>query len=116
MTHYQISNRSKRNNGGQNNMRIKLQPQELPDMTLPYPYFVEEDGSVGRQDFWKGNPKKLLGFSAEPVAGQINKTLAELFDDPWMCQGFYPVFENADGEWVTQTNPIETAKFVEERK
>lgn len=96
-------------------MRIKLQLPEQANGTLPYPYFISEDGSVGRQDFWKGNPKKLIGFSAEPEAGSIDLSVEELFRDAWNAQGLYAVFENEDGEWVTQTTAIESAKVIDEK-
>lgn len=94
-------------------MRIKIQPQELPDMTLPYPYFIEKDGMVGRQDFWKGNPKKLIGFSPQPSTGSILVFRTAFFDNPESAVGLYPVFEADDGHWFTQTNPIESVKVLE---
>ncbi len=94
-------------------MRIKIQPQELDDMTLPYPYFINEDGSVGRQDFWKGNPKKLIGFSAQPSTGSILVFRNMFFEKPEAAVGLYPVFEADDGHWFTQTNPIESVRVLE---
>ncbi len=96
-------------------MRIKIQPRELSNGTLPYPFFVDEDGMVGRQDFWKGNPKKFIGFSEEPKAGDIKYARVQYFNMKVTPEvsGMYPVFERDDGSWYTGTNPIESVKFLE---
>ena len=96
-------------------MRIKIQPQELSNGTLPYPYFVSEDGMVGRQDFWKGNPKKFIGFADAPVAGNIKYALVQYLNLQVTpdVRGMYPVFEKEDGSWYTETNPIESVKELE---
>jgi hypothetical protein len=90
-------------------MSIRIQPRELQDKTLPYPYFIDEKtGAVGRQDFWKGHPLKLIGFSDLPKAGDINLTFEEFVKRPKRAVGRYPVFENEGDKWVTHTNPIES--------
>ena len=89
---------------------ITIQPKELPGGTLPYPYFIDKKGMVGRQDFWKGKPKKLVGFSIKPKTGDINFDLKDFLRKPKAAIGMYPVFENKDGNWVTKTISIESIK------
>jgi hypothetical protein len=49
---------------------------------LPYPFHVAEDGSVLRQDFWRGDPLRILGFSARPEPGDIVLWWADAVKDP----------------------------------
>ena len=50
----------------------RVQPEELENGKQPYPFFIFEDGTIGRQDFWKGTPERLLGFSDEPYTQEVN--------------------------------------------
>ena len=87
---------------------ITIQPQQQADGRLPYPYHVTESGAILRQDFWSGNPKKLLGFSSEPTAGRIDLSLREFVREPHLALGMCPVVEMAAGHWATETTPIES--------
>lgn len=89
-------------------MRIKIQPAERPDMTLPYPYFIESGGYVGRQDFWEGNPYKLLGFNDTSKVGDIKLSFEEFWKKPEKAIGMYPVFSTAQDEWWTYKDAIES--------
>ena len=95
----------------------RIQQKELGDKTLPYPYFIGVSGLVGRQDFWKGKPHKLLGFHDKPDTGDINLPFEEFKLNIKKAIGMYPVFEHKETilghkgtKWVTHTNPVE---FIE---
>ena len=88
------------------NKTIRIQPQELHDGTLPYPYFIDSKGCVGRQDFWQGNPYKLIGFSLLPKSGTIDLQLDSFLKDKEKAIGMYAVFTTAQDSWFTQTNKI----------
>ena len=79
---------------------IKIQSEEKKDLLLPYPFFIDKEGMVGRQDFWKGKPEKLIGFQK---ANEINIDLS--FGEFWKCPkkavGLYPVFLHKNGRWNT---------------
>lgn len=89
---------------------IRIQPREREDGTLPYPFFINADGNVGRQDFWKGRPLKLVGFNGKPNTGVDSKTIdLKLFlEKPKRAIGLYPIFEHKDGEWFTYKDPIQS--------
>lgn len=77
---------------------ITLQPEERSNGVLPYPYFIDEQGFVGRQDFWKGEPYRLIAFNSECVQG-VGKRMVrfdEFLADPQLAVGMYPVFEHKD--------------------
>lgn len=89
---------------------IRIQPESPKEdpLKMPYPYFINEAGEVGRQDFWKGSPLKLVGFNGaaknetvEPACG-----LEDFLKDPKQAIGKYPIFEHADGEWFTYKDRI----------
>jgi len=85
---------------------ITLQPKERKDMVLPYPYFIDvKTAKVGRQDFWKGKPLKLICFAMKG-ATQSSLLFKDFVKNPKACVGLYPVFEEKDGEWYTYKDPI----------
>jgi hypothetical protein len=90
---------------------------QLPEENgrLPYPYIVDENGLVGRQDFWKGNPYKLLGFNSRPVSGEMDVAqFIQLYmsdlpipaEDIMLGVGNYGVFSTKDNQWFTMTEPF----------
>lgn len=87
---------------------IRIQPREFDNRVLPYPYFIDEKGLVGRQDFWKGKPFRLLGFNREPATGDISLMFADFRKSPKKAVGMYPVFTDKKGNWTTHTSPIES--------
>lgn len=89
-------------------MKYRLQPKEQPDGTLPYPFFVDDKGLVGRQDFWKGKPYRLLGFNDTPASGDIKLMFSKFKADPQKAVAMYPVFVNKPDDWVTHQWPIES--------
>lgn len=92
---------------------IRLQPKERPDMTLPYPFFIEDDGSVGRQDFWKGEPAKLIGFSKEQKAGAFSFGRKAFMENPQMAVGHFPIFADKDDNWSTYGDVIGSVSVKE---
>jgi hypothetical protein len=86
---------------------IRIQPKERKDMTLPYPYFIDAKGNVGRQDFWKGEPLKLICFAKKNEA-KSSLDFDKFWKNPSKCIGLYPVFEHSNGEWFTYKDPIES--------
>ena len=92
---------------------ITIQPKERKDLTLPYPYFIDaKTAEVGRQDFWKGEPLRLICFAKKgETKGAL--TFAEFLKNHKKCIGLYPVFAHKDGEWYTYKDPIATVSVKE---
>ena len=94
---------------------IRIQPKERKDMTLPYPYFIDmKNGNVGRQDFWKGEPYKLIGFNPKPTNLYDPKGIGffKFIKNPELSIGMYPIFANEDGsERRTYKDPIESVSI-----
>lgn len=93
-------------------MKIKLQPKGKPAGALPYPFFIDEDGFVLRQEFWRGKPYKLLGFNDTPKAGDIKLMRKEFMFYPQAAVAMYPVFKDATDNWYTYDLPIEAVKVI----
>ena len=92
----------------QTQQTIKIQPAESNGV-LPYPYFVQMPGGIiGRQDFWKGRPKNVLGFASAANPFSVELTLSDLAEAPDRAVGLSPIFENSDGAWVTFDGTIES--------
>jgi hypothetical protein len=74
---------------------------------LPYPFHIDADGSVLRQDFWKGEPSRLIGFQENADVQKVD-LLAEtwLASDDEAPEGWYPVFMDDDGGFWNHAYPI----------
>jgi hypothetical protein len=97
-------------------LKIQQKRRPGPGGMLPYPYFVYGDGRIGTQKFWKGHPLKLLGFSKEPVAGDMQIMIHQFFFNPEAVIGMYPVFEDKYGKWFTDKNAVESIERVRKGK
>lgn len=86
-------------------MSIRLQPASNGG-SRPYPYFIEADGKVGRQDFWKGEPERLIGFSDDAETGHIDVDVDEFLENPELGLNKYPVFADYAGAYSTSRVPI----------
>ena len=89
-------------------MIARIQQGEDFNSTLPYPYFIDEEGFVGRQDIWKGKPYKLLGFHDKPVAGDIKLRFSDFKNNIKKAIGMYPVFINKNNSIVTHKTAVES--------
>jgi hypothetical protein len=73
---------------------------------LPYPFHIDDDGSVLRQDFWRGEPARLLGFQS------TQEHRVDLFAHEWLAttdeapEGWYPVFQDSDGGIWAHAYPV----------
>lgn len=86
--------------------KFSIQPEERTDGVLPYPFIVNEHGFVGRQKFWKGTPKRLLGFHSKPESGDMDIAIfigkQEISTEDMMLGiGNYAVFEDDKEGWFT---------------
>lgn len=75
-------------------------------LPLPYPFHIEADGSVGRQDFWRGTPKSLLGFMFSPDRFEIDIEVCDWLTGDVDVVGMYAVTQDANGSISTWTFPI----------
>jgi len=95
---------------------ISIQPESPKNdpMKMPYPYMIDPQGLVGRQDFWKGAPHNLIGFS-EKGGTVIDLELDGFFSDPEKAVGLYPIFEHRDRspeqrDWFTYKTKIASVR------
>lgn len=79
---------------------------------LPYPYHVNEDGSIARQDFWRGEPARLLGFQVKADEQVVDVFAAEWLSDDVNVDGMYPVFMDADGTIWNHAFPVMIEELV----
>lgn len=103
---------------------ITIQPREMENKTLPYPYHIDKNGLVGRQDFWKGRPFKLIGFAKSNKINKINLIFEDWFKNPNKCIGMFAVLEykksytnkniivdTDETDFATNTQAIESIKI-----
>lgn len=92
---------------------IKLQPAEFIDnisdgghvgTKLPYPFYVNEAGEVANQEFWRGDPLRVVGFQRDLARHEVDLWWNDAFADPERCVGMYLVTaDNRGGMGVHQT-------------
>jgi hypothetical protein len=101
---------------------ITLQPGQVPDATtkdghklyrLPYPFQVGEDGMVGDQDFWRGDPSAVLGFQDDVDVQRVNLHWEDVVKDPQAAVGKFPVMISRGGGMYTYTVAIGSASVRE---
>lgn len=95
--------------------KIKLRPiHEDPLGTHPYLYWIDsETGLVGRQEFWKGAPLRLIGFAEAHEPYDIAVLFVDFVQQPDLVAGMHPVFEHADGRWYTYDLPAQAEGVVQ---
>lgn len=79
---------------------------------LPYPFHVEQDGSVLRQDFWRGDPKRVVGFQRDLAKQQIDLYWSDAWKDPEQAIGMYVVTQAANGQMSVQITAIQSMKVT----
>lgn len=72
---------------------------------LPYPYHLDKVGVVGRQDYWRGSPERLIGFQRWDVQ-EIVLYVQEFLADPDSAIGLSPVFIDLDGTIWNHEYPV----------
>lgn len=97
---------------------ITLQPSARTDhitddghelQQLPYPFHVDVQGLIQRQDFWQGKVYRVIGFTAKPEAGFIDLSWRAAWDDPEKAVGKYVVTSDDKGDWSTHILAIQSA-------
>lgn len=77
---------------------------------LPYPLHINEEGEIGQQELWQGNPAKLCGFTADIEGGELTLTLAGFWANPQDAAGLHPVFLNTDGGPTASPTPVASVR------
>lgn len=75
-------------------------------LPLPYPFHIDtETGDVGRQEFWRGQPRRLIGFQRGDVQ-YVVLTRQDWVLNPHSAVGLRPVFVDDDGGMWSHTGEI----------
>jgi hypothetical protein len=89
---------------------VTIQPATATGGPRPYPYHVQPDGRIARQDFWRGTPAQLAGFQRNLRRNQVDLLCDAFLADPEQAIGMFPVFVNADGGMDTLKAPVESVR------
>lgn len=104
---------------------ISIQPAEFVDNVwvnkdgnivegkkLPYPFHVNEDGDVKNQDFWQGDPARVVGFQNDEDVQRVDVRWSDVVADPELAVGKFPIMVGPDGIY-TYTVAIESVSVRE---
>jgi hypothetical protein len=83
-----------------------IQQESLPDMTLPYPFFVRENGLVDRQDFWRGKVYRVIGFQKSLDKMTVDLFWSDAIKNPELATGMYVVTSDDKNKWGVYRSPI----------
>lgn len=74
---------------------------------LPYPFHVfAEDGSIDRQDFWMGDPLRVIGFAEKLDRRQIDLRWRDAARNPQRAVGMYVVTQDQSGGMAVHLSAI----------
>lgn len=101
---------------------IKLQPApRIDNITadgtalhqLPYPFHVYEDGRVGEQDLWNGDPSHVIGFQKDLARRMPDLWWADVVKDPQQAVGMYMVTTSTTGNTGVHLTSIASVTVFE---
>lgn len=95
---------------------LTVQQAVRADGKLPYPFHITEGGFVDRQDFWRGEPFRLIGFVEDPEVHEVDVRGREFLaaaadgvaDPEALVKGMHPVFADIEGNWATYRGEVST--------
>lgn len=79
---------------------------------LPYPFHVNAAGEIQRQEFWNGNPERVIGFVSDLHRQEVDLDWDVVFRDPQRAVGQYVITQDKSGTWATHTLAIWKASEV----
>lgn len=100
----------------------KLQPSAFTDQLtedghqltkLPYPFFVNEDGSVRRQDVWAGQVVRVVGFQRDLAVQQIDLWWKQAVQEPERAVGMYLVTADSKGDLGSHSTAISSVEVID---
>lgn len=105
---------------------IKIQPEPFVDNVwvspqgdivegkkTPYPFHVRaSDGHVEDQDFWRGNPSKVVGFQIRKDVQRVDFWFVDIAETPDLMVGKYPVMVGPEGLYTYMT-AIKSVEVIE---
>lgn len=90
-----------------------IQPGMTADFSLPYPFHVFEDGSVDRQDFWRGKVARVIGFQADIDVMTVDLFWFDAVKDPQRAVGMYVVTSDDKNKWAAHRSAISDVTVTE---
>jgi hypothetical protein len=83
---------------------------------LPYPFFVDASGAVGRQDFWNGIVHRVIGFQRNIAVDAVDLGWAEAYEDPSSAIGMYVITSDHSGNWSTHLTAVKSMNELGSRQ
>lgn len=100
---------------------FKIQPSEFIDnmwegghvgTKLPYPFFVDEKGMIDGQDFWNGDPYRVIGFQKDLAVHKVNLWWNDAVKDPSQVVGMYLVTANKKGDFGVHQTAVSSIELL----
>lgn len=98
---------------------VKLQPCDRADRMAadgtelthrPYPFYVTECGHIEHQDFWRGRPAQVMGFTSDLRRPKVELEWAEVYCNPESAVGLYAITADSDGSMGVHIAAIASAE------
>jgi hypothetical protein len=95
------------------NVWVTENGQLVEGQKSPYPYHVDAaTGDVQDQDFWQGDPKRIVGFQSYADRQRVDLWWDDAAQRPGAMIGMFPVMVGPDGLY-TYTLAVESFTVTE---
>jgi len=72
----------------------------------PYPFHVNPDRTIMGQEFWHGDPAKVIGFAQRLDVQSVDLSWKDFLDAPQKAVNMYVVTANLRDEWSTHLGAV----------
>lgn len=80
----------------------------------PYPFHVQPDGSIGRQDFWRGDPLRVAGFVTDVHRQHVDLSWEDaVAGDIQQVVGSYVITADSTGWLSTHLTAVQSVTAVD---
>lgn len=101
---------------------FKIQPSSFTDnisddgheqTSLPYPFFVNEDGSIRNQEFWRGSVARVVGFQNDLNVQVIDLWWSQAARNPQAMVNMYLVTADDKNNLASHRTAIMSVEVME---
>ncbi|BDZ52771.1 hypothetical protein GCM10025867_50120 (plasmid) [Frondihabitans sucicola] len=93
---------------------ITFQQESDASGKRPWPMHIAEDGAVGNQRAYQGDPIALIGFQADVDVQHVDLLNKDFQADPQLAVGMYPVFQETGKGFYADIRKVVSATVVEQ--
>lgn len=83
---------------------------------VPYPFHVNPNRTIMGQDFWQGDPTRVMGFARKLDIQELDLSWMNFLHTPQLAVGMYVVTANERGEFSTHLSAVSEVEVKQSPK